>query len=80
MQVIGTTSAAKKLTLTNHGSGTLTINQIYIGGLNPGDFSETKDVRFIPRRRRQLRDLRHLHSNRQKQENGSVGNQRLRSS
>jgi len=41
LQVIGTASKAKKLTLTNQGSGTLTINRIYIGGLNPGDFAET---------------------------------------
>ena len=40
-QVIGTTSAAKKVTMTNNGSGTLTINKIYIAGLNPSDFGET---------------------------------------
>jgi hypothetical protein len=40
-QVMGTTSAAKKITVTNQGSGTLTINRIYIGGANPGDFAET---------------------------------------
>ncbi len=41
LQVIGTISAAKNVTLTNNGSGTLTINKIYIAGLNPGDFAET---------------------------------------
>src|SRR5260221_129941 len=40
-QVIGHTSLPKKLILTNNGSGTLTINKIFIGGLNPGDFAET---------------------------------------
>jgi hypothetical protein len=40
-QVIGTTSVAKKLTFTNNGTGTLTINKIYFAGLNAGDFSET---------------------------------------
>ena len=41
--VLGTTSAAKEVTVTNQGAGTLTINQVYIGGLNPGDFAETND-------------------------------------
>jgi hypothetical protein len=41
IQVIGTTSAAKKITVTNQGSGTLTINKIYVGGTDPGDFAET---------------------------------------
>jgi len=39
-QVIETASVAKKLTLTNTGAATLTINKIYLAGLNPGDFSE----------------------------------------
>jgi hypothetical protein len=39
--IIGTESATKKVTVTNRGSGTLTINKIYVGGLDPGDFSET---------------------------------------
>jgi hypothetical protein len=40
-QLIGTSSPRKKLTLTNQGSGTLTINKIFFGGTDPGDFSET---------------------------------------
>ena len=40
-QVVGTTSKAKTLTVTNQGSGTLMINKVFIGGLNPGDFAET---------------------------------------
>jgi hypothetical protein len=39
-RVVGTTSTAK-ITVTNKGSGTLTINRIYIAGANPGDFAET---------------------------------------
>src|SRR5205823_4019149 len=39
--VIGTTSMTKTLTVTNHGSGTVTINKIYVGGFDPGDFGET---------------------------------------
>ena len=39
-QLIGTTSTTKKLTLTNNGPN-LKINQLYLGGLNPGDFGET---------------------------------------
>jgi Beta-propeller repeat/Abnormal spindle-like microcephaly-assoc'd, ASPM-SPD-2-Hydin len=42
-QVIGTTSKAQKVTVTNQGAGTLTINQIYIGGQDPNDFAETND-------------------------------------
>src|SRR5207245_2467078 len=40
-EVLGNTTAAKKVTVTNRGSSTLTINKIYIGGLDPGDFAET---------------------------------------
>jgi Abnormal spindle-like microcephaly-assoc'd, ASPM-SPD-2-Hydin/Beta-propeller repeat len=40
-QVIGHTSFPKKLTLTNQGSGTLTIHKVLFGGLDPGEFSET---------------------------------------
>jgi len=39
--LLGTTSATKTVLATNQGSGTLTINKIYIGGLDPGDFAET---------------------------------------
>jgi uncharacterized repeat protein (TIGR03803 family) len=38
---MGTTSAAKTVTLTNVGSTTLTIAGVAITGTNPGDFSET---------------------------------------
>jgi hypothetical protein len=41
LQVIGTTSATKNVTVTNHGPGNLTINKIYITGQAPGDFGET---------------------------------------
>jgi hypothetical protein len=40
-RVLGTASAAKKVTVTNQGSSTLTINKIFIGGLNASDFAET---------------------------------------
>ena len=40
-QVIGTTSATKKVTVANLGSGNLTMNKIYITGPAPGDFAET---------------------------------------
>jgi hypothetical protein len=40
-QVIGTASMGKKVIFTNKGAGTLTINKIYVAGLNAGDFSET---------------------------------------
>jgi Beta-propeller repeat/Abnormal spindle-like microcephaly-assoc'd, ASPM-SPD-2-Hydin len=39
--VIGITSPAKIVTVTNKGSGTLTIKKIYIGGVDSGDFAET---------------------------------------
>ena len=37
----GTTSAAKKVTLTNLAGGTVTFSSIAITGTNPGDFSKT---------------------------------------
>ena len=40
-QVLGTTSTARKLTLTNTGTSSLTINRIYIAGTNSGDFAVT---------------------------------------
>jgi len=40
-QPVGTTSAAKKITVTNAGSTTLTINGISLTGANPGDYGET---------------------------------------
>jgi hypothetical protein len=41
--VIGTTSHAKPVIVTNTGSSTLTINKIYVGGMNPVDFTETNN-------------------------------------
>jgi hypothetical protein len=38
---LGTTSAAKPVKVTNQSTNTLTINKIFIGGLDPGDFAET---------------------------------------
>jgi hypothetical protein len=38
-QKVGTTSAAKSVTLTNSGGGTLTITSLTSGGANPGDFA-----------------------------------------
>jgi hypothetical protein len=40
-QAVGTTSPAKKITLTNKGSTTLSITKISITGADPGDFAET---------------------------------------
>jgi hypothetical protein len=40
-QTVGTTSAAKKVTLHNNLAAKLTINSIAFTGANPGDFSET---------------------------------------
>ena len=40
-QRVGTTSAAKTVTLTNMGSATLTITSITIDGSNGGDFAQT---------------------------------------
>src|SRR5690606_12451913 len=37
-QTVGTTSAAKTLTLSNAGGGLATINGLTMGGANPGDF------------------------------------------
>ncbi|MBI3474861.1 MAG: SBBP repeat-containing protein [Acidobacteria bacterium] len=41
LQLIGQTSVSQKTTLTNTGTHTITINQIYFGGSNPGDFTQT---------------------------------------
>jgi peptidyl-Asp metalloendopeptidase len=38
---VGRTSAAKSVTLTNSGGGTLTISSLVAGGANPGDFKRT---------------------------------------
>ena len=40
-QVVNTTSAAKKLSLTNSGSSTLNISTVSITGTNSGDFAQT---------------------------------------
>jgi hypothetical protein len=40
-QKVGTTSAAKTVTLTNTGGGTLTIGSLAMGGTNPGDFARS---------------------------------------
>jgi hypothetical protein len=41
VQMIGHTGPRKKITLTNSGSHTLTINQISLAGPNAGDFAQT---------------------------------------
>jgi hypothetical protein len=40
-QNVGTTSGAQSVTLTNTGTGSLTMKGIAIGGANPGDFAQT---------------------------------------
>jgi hypothetical protein len=40
-QAIGTTSVAKKVTLTNNAGGTVSIGSIAVAGSNPGDFAKT---------------------------------------
>ncbi|MGA3026769.1 MAG: choice-of-anchor D domain-containing protein [Bryobacteraceae bacterium] len=40
---IGTTSAAQTVTVSNTGTGPLTIASIVVGGTNPGDFGKTSD-------------------------------------
>ena len=42
--VVGATSAAKTVTLTNIGAGILHISSITLGGLNPGDFAIAGDT------------------------------------
>jgi len=42
-QVIRTTSAPKKITLTNQGSAALTIREIYVAGANASDFAQTNN-------------------------------------
>jgi HYDIN/CFA65/VesB-like, Ig-like domain len=43
LHTVGTTSAAKKVTLTNNNTGSLRIRKIYIGGRDHGDFREMND-------------------------------------
>jgi hypothetical protein len=38
---VGTTTAAKTVTLANVGTATLTITEVAITGTNPGDFAQT---------------------------------------
>jgi len=40
-QTVGTTSAAKTLTLSNAGGGLATVNGLTMGGSNPGDFARS---------------------------------------
>jgi subtilisin family serine protease len=47
-QLVGTTSAAQLLTLTNSGTGPLTINSIGITGTNSGDFPQTNTCPVPP--------------------------------
>jgi hypothetical protein len=42
-QTVGTSSTPWSLTLTNSGNDSLSIGNIAIGGMNPGDFSETNN-------------------------------------
>jgi hypothetical protein len=42
-QVVGTSSAAGVVVLTNSGSAPLTINSITLSGANPGDYSQTNN-------------------------------------
>ena len=42
-QLVGTTSAPQTVTLSNTGSGTLTISSIAISGGNSGDFAQTNN-------------------------------------
>ena len=44
-QKVGTTSAAKTVTLTNTGGGTLTIGSLTAGGSQPGRLHPQRDVR-----------------------------------
>jgi centrosomal CEP192-like protein/HYDIN/CFA65/VesB family protein len=45
---IGSKSAAQNVTLTNTGSGPLTINAVGFSGANPGDFGETNSCPISP--------------------------------
>ena len=47
-QNVGTTSAAMTSTLTNSGTGPLSIASIVIGGTNPGDFAQTGTIAARP--------------------------------
>jgi phage terminase large subunit-like protein len=58
-QNVGTTSAAQGVTLTNNGTGPLTITSIAINGTNPGDFAQNNTCGTIPAATRRQR--RHLY-------------------
>ena len=47
-QMVGTTSAPKKASLTNTGTTPLTITSFTMTGLNPGDFAQTNDCPISP--------------------------------
>jgi trimeric autotransporter adhesin len=42
-QKVGTTSTAKSVTLTNSGTGALSISSVTVTGSNPGDFAQTNN-------------------------------------
>lgn len=42
-QVVGTTSSAQNVTLTNTGNASLSISSVTIGGVNAGDFAQTNN-------------------------------------
>jgi ASPM-SPD-2-Hydin domain-containing protein/centrosomal CEP192-like protein/HYDIN/CFA65/VesB family protein len=42
-RIVGTTSAAQAVTLSNTGTGTLTISSVSIGGADPHDFAQTNN-------------------------------------
>jgi hypothetical protein len=43
-QLVGTTSTASTVTVTNNGTASLTISAVTIGGTNPGDFAKSADA------------------------------------
>ena len=47
-QDVGTTSAAKSVTLTNSGTAALTISSIAVSGINAGDFAQTNSCPLSP--------------------------------
>jgi hypothetical protein len=47
-QLVGSTSAAQSVTLTNSGNAPLSISSIAVGGSNPGDFAQTNNCPASP--------------------------------
>ncbi|PYV19688.1 MAG: hypothetical protein DMG21_00910 [Acidobacteria bacterium] len=47
-QIVGTTSTAQALTLSNTGTAPLTISSIALGGTNPSDFGQTNNCPLSP--------------------------------